>query len=209
MMRALLLGALLLVAACGGDDDGVTAGNGGDGAATVFAGYRREPIPDVGQFALPDVADGDTEFALQADPGELLVVYFGYTNCPDFCPTTLSDLRLAMRRMDDEDADRIDVAMVTVDPDRDLPVLAEYITSFFDDGHALGTDDASTLAQVAAPFGVAYDVGIADNGDIEVAHTTSLYAIDDGGGLVLTWQFGVEIDDLANDLTLLLEETNA
>ena len=189
-----LLLAMVALVACGGDEP------------RELAGYRREPAPAVGQFALPDLSDGGSDFPLRADDGGVLVVYFGYTNCPDFCPTTLSDLRLATRRLDDGLASRIDVAMVTVDPDRDLPVLDDYVASFFDDGHALGTDDPATLAEVAAPFGVSYDVTETSSGEIEVAHTTALYAIDDTGDLVLTWQFGVSIDDLAADLTQLLED---
>ncbi len=188
--------AIALTAAAGGDE-------------RELAGYRREPAPAVGDLALPELTGGGDDFALRAEPGELLVVYFGFTNCPDFCPTTLSDLRLATRRLDDDDADRIAVAMVTVDPDRDLPVLGEYITSFFDDGHALGTDDAALLARVSAPFGVQYDVATAEDGEIEVAHTTQLYAIDDAGELALTWQFGVSVDDLAADLEQLLDAAPA
>ena len=170
-----------------------------------LTGFRREPAPAVGEFSLPAVNQGGDDYALRAAEDRLLVVYFGYTNCPDFCPTTLSDLRLATRRLDDDLADRIDVAMVTVDPDRDLPILGDYITSFFDDGVALGTDDLAALAAVSAPFGVQYNVGTADDGEIEVAHSTLLYAIDDAGELALTWQFGVTIDDLAADLEQLLE----
>jgi protein SCO1/2 len=185
--------AALVLVACGGE-------------ARELAGYQRVPVPTVGDLSLPELSSGGDEFSFRADDGELLVVYFGYTNCPDFCPTTLSDLRLATRRLDDDDAARIDVAMVTVDPDRDLPVLTDYIRSFFADGHALGTDDPARLARVSAPFGVQYDVGEAADGEIEVAHTTQLYAIDDAGALALTWQFGVSIDDLAADLEQLLED---
>jgi protein SCO1/2 len=195
---ALMIAAALAISACGSNDP-----------PREFAGYRREPTPEVGDLTLPDLTDSGTEFAFRADPGELLVVYFGYTNCPDFCPTTLSDLRLATRRMDVEDATKIDVAMVTVDPERDIPILPEYITSFFDDGHALGTDDNSVLAQAAAPFGVSYNVDSTDPEVIEVAHSTSLYVVDDTGQLILTWQFGVPIDDLAGDLTQLLNAAEA
>jgi protein SCO1/2 len=183
----------LAIAACGGDDD------------ATLTGYQREPAPEVGDLSLPDLSNGGEEFALTADPGEILVVYFGYTNCPDFCPTTMSDLRLATRRLDESDAERIDVAMVTVDPDRDIPVLPDYIAGFFEDGHALASDDPGALAAVAAPFGVTYDVTTNDESEIEVAHSTSLYAIDDAGRLVLTWPFGVDIDDMKNDLEILLE----
>ena len=210
--RTLLATALttLVITACGGSDGGVD----GDGSISVggdreLAGYRRDPAPDVGELTLPDLTADGADFALRAEPGEILTVYFGYTNCPDFCPTTLSDLRLATRRMDPADAARVELAMVTVDPDRDLPILADYVTSFLEDAHALGTDEPGRLAEVAAPFGVGYEITTNDEGETEVAHTTSLYAVDDDGEIVLTWQFGVPIDDLAADLTQLLAEETA
>jgi len=98
--------------------------------------------------------------------------------------------------------------MVAIDPDRDLPILAEYVGGFFpDDGHALGTDDPGLLARVAAPFGAQYEVTTDDDGEIDVAHTTQLYAVNDAGEIVLTWQFGVSQGDLAADMRQLLETT--
>ena len=170
---------------------------------------ERDPAPAVGSITLPDLANGGDEFAFAAEPGGLLAVYFGYTHCPDFCPTTMSDLRLAIQRMDDDDASKIDVAMVTVDPDRDIEVLPEYVAGFFPDGHALGTDDGGALARAAAPFGVTYDVSTNEEGEIEVGHTTSLYVVDDAGNLALTWQFGVDIDDMKTDLEILLDRETA
>lgn len=186
------------------------------GEERELAGYVREPKPQVGGVALLDGANDLTPFALKAEPGGLLLTYFGYMNCPDYCPTTMSDVKLALTRIDEPE--RVDVAMVTVDPDRDFVVdpercdegvvLACYVTSFVDGAHALGTDDQALLEQAAAPLGVNYDV--TDTGDaIEVSHTTSLYAIDDQGQLVITWQFGVPIDDLAADIEQLLDETEA
>ena len=184
---------LVLLAACGGESE-----------PRELAGYRREPAPTVGDLELPDLSNGGEPFALSADPGELLVVYFGYTNCPDFCPTTLSDVRLARRELDDPS--RVKVAMVTIDPERDLPILPDYVGGFFpDDGHALGTIDDGLLARVAAPFGTSYDISTNDDGEIEVGHRTDLYAVDDQGRLVLTWPFGVSKDDLAADFDQLLE----
>lgn len=201
------------VAACGGDD-AESDSSSNDGAIELdanreLAGYRRDPVPMVGDLTLPDLAADGDEFALRAEPGEILTVYFGYTNCPDFCPTTLSDVRLATRRMDPADAERVGLAMITVDPERDIPVLPEYVASFLEGAHALGTTDAGRLAEVAAPFGAGYEVTTNDDGEIDVAHTTSLYAVDDAGNIVLTWQFGVPIDDLAADLTQLLAAGSA
>ena len=191
-MRALamLTLAVTVLAACGGGDD---AG---------FAGYSRLPAPQVGEVSLPR-ADGTGDVAFRADDGGLLLVYFGYTNCPDFCPTTLADLRVALNRVGDA-ATAVDVAMVTVDPERDLAILDDYITSFFTDGIALGTTDPTVLTAATEPFGVSYLVTQNDAGGTDVAHSTQLYAVDDTGSLVLTWPFGIETQELADDIADLL-----
>ena len=191
-MRALamLTLAVTVLAACGGGDD---AG---------FAGYSRLPAPQVGEVSLPR-ADGTGDVAFRADDGGLLLVYFGYTNCPDFCPTTLADLKVALNRVGDA-ATAVDVAMVTVDPERDLAILDDYITSFFTDGIALGTTDPTVLTAATEPFGVSYLVTQNDAGGTDVAHSTQLYAVDDTGSLVLTWPFGIETQELADDIADLL-----
>ena len=171
-----------------------------------FAGFVREPAPDVSALSLPDTSTGD-DLTLRAQPGGLLMVYFGYTNCPDYCPTTMSELKIALRRAGDPAA--VDVAMVTVDPDRDGPILADYVESFFPSGHALVTYDDALLAEVAAPFGASYLVSTDDDGSVEVAHSTALYAVDDSGQLVMTWPFGIDIDELAADIKDLLDGRRA
>jgi protein SCO1/2 len=202
--RAALAALAVVLVACGDGGSSNLATDGGAGDPGELAGYRRDPAPVVGDFELPDLSNDGEPFALRAEPGELLVVYFGYTNCPDFCPTTLSDVRLARRELDEPSA--VDVAMITIDPDRDLPILAEYMDGFFpDDGHALGTDDPSLLARVAAPFGTSYLVSTNDDGDVEVGHRTDLYAVDDEGSIALTWPFGVSKDELAADFEHLLD----
>jgi protein SCO1/2 len=180
----------------------ITSCGGGGGRELV--GYTIEPARQVDAVALPDVSRGGEPFALRAEPGGLLVVYFGYTNCPDVCPTTMADLRAALRQLGD-DAGAVDVAMVTIDPDRDTAVLADYVGSFVEGAHALATDDAADLRAVADPFGVSYLVETNASGEIEVAHSPQLYVVDDGDQLALTWQFGVAADDLAGDLGQLLE----
>ena len=94
--------------------------------------------------------------------------------------------------------------MVTIDPERDTPVLAEYVQSFVDGAHAIATDDQAALQAAAAPFGVSYEVRTAPNGEIEVGHTSYLFAVDDTGTLVLSWPFGTSADDLAGDIRQLL-----
>jgi protein SCO1/2 len=177
------------------------AGCGGE--SRELAGYSVEPVPAVGDIVLPDLTNDGADFALRADPGKILLVYFGYANCPDFCPNTMSNVKLARQRLDDPA--ELEMAMVTVDPARDLDALASYVTSFVPDAHALGTADDDELARVASAFGVSYDVSTDSNGEPEVAHTTLLYAVDETGHVVLAWPFGVSIDDLAADIDQLLD----
>ncbi len=194
---ALLAAASLLLGACGSDPP------------RELAGYVREPAPVVAEISLPDVSRNGEEFTFQASPGSLLLVYFGYTNCPDVCPTTLADVRTAMRGMDPADAERIELAMVTVDPARDTPILTEYVQTFVDDAHALATDDPAALRRAADPFGVSYAVEEADDGTSEVAHSSQTFVVDDQGHLVLTWQFGIPAADLRADLEQLLDASEA
>ncbi len=169
-----------------------------------YAGYALEPAPQVGEIVLPDLAAGGEPFAMRAPEGGLLFVYFGYTNCPLECPTTLGDVAVVERALalDEPDvADRIEVAMVTIDPARDLPVLADYVTGFVDDGHALGTDDDAVLRTAAQAFLADYEV----RGE-RVGHSTHLYAVDDTGTNVMTWTFPTERDALEADVRALLDE---
>jgi len=190
---ALLVALAILAVSCGGGDE-----------AAGLTGIVRDPPPEVADVVLPDAANGGAPFAMEAAQGGLLLVYFGYTACPDICPTTLADLRSAVRSID-SGADRIDVAMVTVDPMRDdADRLTAYVQTFFDGAHALRTDDDAVLRAAADAFGADYDVAMTD-GDIEVGHTAFLYAIDTAGRIRLTWAFGARSEDMANDLEYLLE----
>ncbi|UCG40774.1 MAG: SCO family protein [Acidimicrobiia bacterium] len=166
------------------------------------AGIVRDPAPEVGGLSLPDAAG--IEQAFVGPPDGYLLVYFGFTSCPDICPTTMADLRQALSDIGD-DAEHFEVAMVTVDPDRDgYPEVQRYVDTFFGDGLALRTDDDSRLREVATGFGADYDVTTVD-GQPEVGHTAYLYAVNEAGEMLLQWPFGVTADDIANDLEILLD----
>ncbi|MFN7152014.1 MAG: SCO family protein, partial [Microthrixaceae bacterium] len=121
--------SVALVAGCSSDD---AADGGADEVATTaddgkLSGYTREPTPSVAQVALP-LADGTGDVPATASAGGLRIVYFGYTSCPDVCPTTMSDVKAALAELSPEDAARVEIVMVTVDPDRDVPEkLAAYV----------------------------------------------------------------------------------
>ncbi len=169
-----------------------------------LSGFVRSPLPSVGDASLPDASSGGASFAMRAPEGELLIVYFGYTACPDVCPTTLADLKSALRDMGD-DADRVQVAMATIDPDRDTDeIISRYVQSFIPGAHGLRAQDDELLRAAADVFGADYGVTITDDGEYEVIHTGHLYAVDDAGLLQVTWAFGTESETLAKDMQILL-----
>lgn len=177
-------------------------------AAGTLSGVVREPAPVVSGHELPSLTTPGVEVDFAARTDGIQVVYFGFTNCPDICPTTLFDFTVALRKLEEfspGSTELIDTVMVTVDPDRDLELLPQYLTSFISNGVALGTPDADRLLDAAEPFGVNYDVRTLDDGTVEVDHTPFLYAVNDAGELALTWQFGASSDDMAADLAILLE----
>ncbi len=122
---------VLLGGGCGGDGDESDGSTEAAGAAeNELRGVVRTPPLYVGDVELPDESPtGRGEpFAMRADDGGLLLVYFGYTACPDICPTTLADIGAALRGMDGRH-DLVEVAMVTFDPERDT---GEVINSYLD-----------------------------------------------------------------------------
>jgi protein SCO1/2 len=202
LLTAVAAVAVLATAGCGGGDD------------HELVGLTRDPEPQVDGTPLPDVANGGAPFTIKAPARGLLIVYFGYTNCPDLCPTTLSDLKVALGDLGD-DASRVAMAMITVDPKRDTAVLADYVRSFVPNAHALATEDQAALQAVAGPFGVSYQVATSPSGEVQVSHSNYLFAVDDAGNLVLTWPVGLDAEtttstkDLAADIELLLRDPDA
>jgi protein SCO1/2 len=206
-LTAAALGALVLVgAACGSDSSGSSADSSPPlSAERSLAGVVREPAPVVDGTTLPSLTEPGTEASFRAADGELRAVYFGYTNCPDVCPTTLADWTVALRRLPPEVAERVSTLMVTVDPERDNEVLAGYVRSFVPDADAAGTTDADLLAAAAAPFGVTYAVATNDEGEIEVEHSGFLYLVGDDGRLLVSWPFGTSSEDMAADVQALFD----
>ncbi len=145
-------------------------------------------------------------FSLVDHQGKVILLYFGYTYCPDFCPATLSDFAKVKSELGDQ-ASKIDVVFVTVDPDRDTPARMKEYLAFYDPAFIglYGTQDQ--LAPVEVAYGVTAIKDAATPGSTyySVSHSTSLYAIDQQGNLRLTWAYGTSPDDMTSDVKHLLE----
>ncbi|MFN7151065.1 MAG: SCO family protein, partial [Microthrixaceae bacterium] len=120
------------------------------------------------------------------------------------------DVKAALAELSPEDAARVEIVMVTVDPDRDVPEkLAAYVRTNIENGQASRVTDPAALEEAAAAFGAQYDVRTADDGEIEVSHSADLYVVDDTGDIVLQWPFGTASADIAADLSTLLDTASA
>lgn len=201
----LALALALIAGACGGEPE-------------LHGVVRSSPL-EVGAVALPDVTEPallaggvveDGRLVMRAGAEDrLLLVYFGFLNCPDVCPTTLMDLRSALARMDTDERDRVDLAFVTVDPDRDGPEeLAAYLRHFAPRHHAVRADLAELTPAMDA-FLASAAIEIGEDGRVEVAHTAVLYAVDATGRVVVEWPFGTSATALADDLRVLLARVGA
>lgn len=197
------------LAGCGGGDGGSTRGS----SSGELSGAVRTPPLDVASVTLPNATTGadGAPFTMQARPGGLLLVYFGFTSCPDICPTTLSDIGRAVQKLPAADRDRVDVAMATVDPDRDTgAVLTSYLDTFVKGGGiALRADDPAQQQAAQDAFRVVakrIPEG-ADNYTFE--HTAVTYVVDDTGTVVDEWPFGTSPDAMARDLGILLGRSDA
>lgn len=212
---AATVGLLLLGAtACGGSST-TTSTAAGNGSATdstlaiaesdTVSGLQRTPPLQVGDVSLPEVTPGNEgTFTFRAQPGRVLFVFFGYTNCPDVCPTTLFDLKKALAALGPE-GERVDVAFVTVDPERDSPkILGNFLAHFVTRYHALRTEDPAELQRAEDAFLATSSVTRNPDGEVEVTHSGTHYLVDETGTVLVEWSFGTKPEVLANDLRLLL-----
>lgn len=133
--------------------------------------------------------------------GEVVVLFFGYTHCPDVCPTTLAELAAAMPSLG-ETADEVHVVFVSVDPRRDTPAdLADYVRRF--DERFIGvTGDPETIADVASLYGIYYEAH-GTSGSYTVDHTATVSVLDREGYLKLVFPFGTPSEALAADIAAI------
>jgi protein SCO1/2 len=148
-------------------------------------------------------ADG-SRYTLGPAEGQPLVVFFGYTHCPDVCPTTLADWKRAKTELG-EKAARVRWVFVTVDPERDSVRVAERYARQYDTTFVGLSGDAPTTAKVMEAYGVAAarEDGTTASGYL-VSHSSQVFLLDGAGKLVALYPFGTRWEALAADLARLL-----
>jgi protein SCO1/2 len=183
-------------------------------ALSILPACQRAPQPPV--FQATDITgaafahdfrltDHNGQVRTLADfKGKVVAIFFGYTHCPDVCPTTLADFAAALEQLGPQ-ADRVQVIFVTVDPQRDTPdLLKQFVPAF--NPHFLGMyTDTDSLKQLAREYKVVYQktaVKAAD--DYLIDHSAGTYVYDPKGNLRLLVPYGSGPDAIARDLKTLL-----
>lgn len=192
--------AALLLGGCGGSsgdkDNGPTA--------TPLPGTVLDPPRDVADFTLTDQTGSPMK--LSDLGGKVAVLFFGYTFCPDICPTTLSDFKLVKRALGD-DAAQVAFVFISVDGERDTPErLAQYVGAFDPDFIGL-TGDEPTLRQIAQDYGVFFQRTTYDNtqADYLVDHTASSFVVGPDSRLHIVIPYDTDPEVIAQRIKTLLK----
>jgi protein SCO1/2 len=163
-----------------------------------------EPYPLASEIELTR-SDG-SNFRLSELRGNVILVFFGYTSCPDVCPTTLAELKLVLAELNEADANQVKVVFVTVDPERDTPErVQEYVERFNPTFVGLSGEQAD-LEKIWQSYGVYREIveGTSAAGYI-VDHTARVTLIDQQGNMRISFAFDTPVEDMVHDLKLMLK----
>lgn len=189
MKRLLLAAALVLAGAAHAADGRLKAG--------VFDPPRLAP-----EFTL-EGSDG-SPLRLDRYRGKVVVLGFGFTQCPEICPTTLATLAKARKKLGAAGGD-VQVVYVTVDPERDTPQRMRAYLGAFDPSFVGGAGTAQALSKVRQEYGIlAAKKRGTDPGSYGVDHSSFVYLVDREGRLRAMVPYGRSADDIAHDLAILL-----
>jgi len=150
-------------------------------------------------------ATNGERFQLSHQQGQVVLMFFGYTSCPDVCPTTLAEARRVLEGLG-EDADRVKFVFITVDPERDTPeTLGAYVTAFHP--AILGLTGAPyELAAVRQAYGIFAEKEVLEGSATGyiVNHTARTFLVDPQGHLRLSYAYGTPPEDILEDIRHLL-----
>ena len=154
-------------------------------------------------FSLPDV-DGKTR-TMKDFAGKVVVVFFGFTQCPDVCPTTMAEVSSVKKALG-KDGDKLQAIFITIDPERDTaPVLKAYVANFDPSFVGLRPASAEALADAAKAFKIYYKkVDGKTAGSYTMDHTAASYVFDPQGRIRLFTRYGAGSDKLLEDVKQLL-----
>jgi protein SCO1/2 len=162
-----------------------------------------EPIPPAPEIVLTK-ADGTT-FRLSNQREKIVLLFFGYTSCPDVCPTTLAEMKQVMDLLRD-DAQHVQVVFISVDPERDDPERIQSYANHFHSSFLGLTGTEAELTPIWSGYSIVREVVESDSalGNI-INHTARLFLVDTQGNLRLSYAYQTPVEDIVHDIRLLLE----
>jgi protein SCO1/2 len=173
-----------------------------------FRGVTLDPPKEAPDFTLTDF-DGKP-FRLSEQRGKIVILFFGFTNCPDMCPAALSDMAAARRKLG-ADAEKVQGVFVSLDPDRDTPErLKRFVTAFDPTFIGLRGSEAE-LSPVMQDYGVTSIRRELPDSALKytIDHSTFIYVIDATGRWRLLFTHGMPVDDIVSDLRYLARQGGA
>ena len=178
--------AAIVLAACGGED-------------YEFQGGNLQPVTTTPDFQLTD--QYGESWTMSDQTGKIVLLYFGYTTCPDACPTTLSDW-IEVKRLLGDQADNVEFVMVTVDPERDTVEKLNQYMAFFDPEFLGLTGDQETITSIEMDYGI---MAVREEHPESATgylmnHTTSFWVVDTENQLRLTFAHGTDPEIVAEDI---------
>lgn len=144
-------------------------------------------------------------FTLSEHRGEIILIYFGYRACPDFCPTTFAELKRVYETLG-EPADQIKIVFVTVDPERDtMEYLSLYTQAFHEDFIGL-REEGDELQHLMDEFGVVAERQQLGDSPLSylIDHTASIFVIGPDGNLQVQFLYGTDYRDIVHDLQIMM-----
>jgi len=175
--------------------------------ASDLRGAVFDPPRELTDFSL--MSTSGEPFTLSEHRGQVILLYFGYRSCPDFCPTTFAELRRVYLELG-EPANRVKIVFITIDPERDdLESLALYTHAFHEDFIGLRAE-GEALEQVKGQFGiVAERRQLADSAlSYVIDHTASVFLIGPDGRLQVQYLYGTGYQDIVHDVRLILQASS-
>lgn len=161
-----------------------------------------EPFPPAAEIELTK-ADGDL-FRISDQRGKIVLLFFGYTSCPDVCPTTLAEMTQVMNQLGDA-SKNVQVIFVSVDPKRDTPEKVQEYASRFNSTFIGLSGSQAELEPIWQSYSIFRTEVQTDSAmGYTVDHTARLYLIDADGNLRLSYAYGTLVEDIVHDIELLL-----
>lgn len=176
------------------------------GGTPVRAATPAAPAPG-GDFTLTD--QNGRPYSLHDDRGRVVLMLFGYTHCPDVCPTTLATIRQVRRRLG-ERADSVRPLFISVDPARDTPAQLRAYAAYFDPDVVAATGTRAQLRDIAARYRTFFRyTGDTGSADYLVDHGSGLYVIDPQGRLAGIVPYGTPVDGIVELVGRLLDDAGS